>query len=88
MATEQSTFDSNNLDYAQLEALIDAPKTKKGSQFLNTTDKAVIALVPKHLRLSLDDGNVVDYPAGTQDMPRSHAEHWFSIGQGVTIHGE
>jgi len=48
-------------------------------------DDLVTAVVPKAFRLTCDDGKVVEYQVGIQDMPTSHAKHWWSQAQGVTI---
>jgi hypothetical protein len=48
----------------------------------------VTAVVPKAFTLTLDDHSVARYETGTQDMPRAHAEHWYSKAQGVEIYGE
>lgn len=50
-----------------------------------TEEEVVIVLTPKRYHLTLDDGTVVEYQAGTPSMPRSHAEHFYSIANGVTI---
>lgn len=51
-------------------------------------DDIVTALVPKRFKLTLDNHHTIDVHPGTQDMPRAHAEHWFSKNMGVTIYGE
>lgn len=44
-----------------------------------------ICVVTKKFKLRLDDHTTVEYQPGTQRMPRSHAEHWFSVAHGVTV---
>jgi hypothetical protein len=46
----------------------------------------VTAVVPSEF--SLTDGHHVQvkYMAGTQEMPRKHAEHWYAVANGVTIY--
>lgn len=51
-------------------------------------DDMVTAVVPKAFKLTLDDHKHVEYEAGTQDMPRAHAEHWFAVAMGVEIYGD
>lgn len=69
---------------------LDAPKSNppadedEGTE--GTTEELVTAIVPKSFKLTLDDHTQVQYHAGTQDMPRSHAEHWFSGAMGVEIY--
>lgn len=45
----------------------------------------VIVSVPKAFELTRDGHVSKKYAAGTQEMPRLDAEHWFSKAQGVTI---
>lgn len=41
--------------------------------------------VPKAFKLT-DDGHIMhNYSVGRQKMPKSHAEHFYSIANGVTI---
>lgn len=41
--------------------------------------------VPKAFRLTLDAGHMIDVHAGTREMPREHAEHFYAVANGVTI---
>lgn len=43
----------------------------------------VSVTVPQRFNLTLDHGVVVEYAAGIQDMPKSHAEHWYAKANGV-----
>lgn len=45
----------------------------------------VTVVIPKSFNLTLDDRTVVAYKAGTQNIPREHAEHWYAKANGVTI---
>jgi hypothetical protein len=45
----------------------------------------VVVVVPKQYILNLDHHKSVTYQAGTQRMERSHADHWWSKANGVTI---
>lgn len=46
----------------------------------------VTAVVPKAFKLTDDRYRMFEYDAGVIDMPRSHAEHKYSIANGVSIH--
>lgn len=46
----------------------------------------VLVTIPKHFTLTDDQHRTFPYAAGHGKMPRSHALHWYSIKQGVTIH--
>lgn len=45
----------------------------------------VIAVVPKQFTLNLDHHKQFTYKPGTQRMERDHANHWWSVANGVTI---
>jgi len=49
-------------------------------------DDIVTAVVPKNFNLTDNQHRLFEYEAGVIDMPRSHAEHWFAVAQGVSIH--
>ncbi len=51
-------------------------------------DDFVTVLIPKDFKFTTDDGKMVEYKAGIDEMPRSHAGHWFSKAQGVEIRDE
>ncbi len=46
----------------------------------------VTAIVPKAFMLTLDDHTEVHIAAGTQELPHSHATHWFARAQGVKVY--
>ena len=48
-----------------------------------SSEEMVTVVIPKDFTLTLDDQTLHPYPAGVQEMPRSHASHWFSKAQGV-----
>lgn len=48
-------------------------------------EEMVTATVPKAFNLTLDAGHTIRINAGTQEMPRSHAEHWYALAHGVTV---
>lgn len=48
-------------------------------------DVMVSATVPKQFHLTDDEGTRHTYAAGIQDMPESHARHWYSAANGVEI---
>lgn len=51
-----------------------------------TADDSITVVVPKPFILNADDGKQHTYQAGTQEMPRSHAEHWWSVANGVAVY--
>jgi hypothetical protein len=46
----------------------------------------VTVTVPKAFKLRTTHDHVVDYAAGICEMPLEHAEHWYSVANGVTIY--
>ena len=48
-------------------------------------DGEVMVIVPKDYTLTDDAHQKFNYTTFTRHMPRSHAEHWFSVAQGVQI---
>lgn len=48
-------------------------------------DDLVKVTVPKAFRLTVDGHRTIEYPAGIQDMPASHADHWFTKAVGVNV---
>ena len=46
----------------------------------------VTVVVPKDYKLTLDNYHVLNIQHGVQEMEREHAEHWWSIKQGVEIY--
>lgn len=46
----------------------------------------VTVVVPKPYTLTLDDGNVRHFQAGTQEMGVDDAAHWFSRSMGVKVY--
>ena len=50
------------------------------------SEDTVTVVVPKAFTLTLDSGKPIPYNVGTQEMPLSHATHWWSRAQGVTIY--
>lgn len=49
-------------------------------------EETVTVVNPKQFTLTMDHGNEVVVPAGTQELPRSYAEHWFAKAQGLVIY--
>jgi hypothetical protein len=43
----------------------------------------VSVIVPKAFNYTADDHSLISYEAGIYDMPRAHAEHWYSKAMGV-----
>lgn len=48
-------------------------------------EEMVSATVPRGFNLTLDDGSVKRYEPGVQDMPKSHAKHWYAKAHDVEI---
>lgn len=46
----------------------------------------VTVTVPKAFKLRTTHDHVYDYAAGICEMPLEHAEHWYSVANGVTIY--
>lgn len=49
-------------------------------------EEEVTVVVPRPYTLTTGPGTAVSYEAGTQEMPKSHAEHWYSRAHGVEIY--
>lgn len=53
----------------------------------NTPDsETVTAIIPKDITLTRDDGAVVKYATGVQEIPASDAGHWFMRAHGVKVY--
>ena len=52
----------------------------------NTIEGKVTVTSPKAFKLRVDNHVTVDYKAGVQEMPVSHAEHWYSKANGVVVY--
>lgn len=61
-----------------------APEVSRPRVQLKKKEEMVRVTVPKAFRLNADSGEVA-YAAGTEEMPLSHAEHWYSEANGVVI---
>jgi hypothetical protein len=48
-------------------------------------ESTVTAIIPHKFILNIDHHQQVQYVAGTQLMPRAHAEHKWSVANGVQI---
>lgn len=75
-------------DSAESQAIKNAAFNSTTEQTEVEDEDMVTAIVPTSFQLTLDDHAHVKYEAGTQDMPRAHAEHWFAVAMGVEIYGE
>jgi hypothetical protein len=75
-------------DTGESQAIKDAAFNSTQEQTEFDDDDMVTAIIPKSFQLTLDNHAHVSYEAGTQDMPREHAEHWFAVAMGVEIYGE
>ena len=49
-------------------------------------EEMVTAVVPRTYHLNLNHSHRVTYQAGTQEMPKSHAEHPWSKAHGVEVY--
>lgn len=69
--------------------LVDAtdPQKQRLQKDAEAPDDEVVTVVnPKQFTLTVGHGNEVVIPAGTQELPRSYAEHWFSKAQGLVVY--
>ena len=46
----------------------------------------ITVTVPVKFHLTLDTHDVVQYQPGVQEMPRTHAEHWYAKANGVVVY--
>jgi hypothetical protein len=49
-------------------------------------EKFVTAISPRAFTLTLDDHTKVEVQAGTQELPESIANHWYSKAHGVSVY--
>lgn len=70
--SDDASQDSNQID-------AEAAKPAEG-------EVLVTATVPKAFKLRIDNHVIVDYKPGVQEMPLSHAEHWYSKANGVQVY--
>ena len=75
-------------DSGESQSIKDAAFNSTQEQTEFDDDDMVTAIIPTAFQLTLDNHHHVKYEAGTQDMPRAHAEHWFAVAMGVEIYGE
>lgn len=59
-----------------------APRRRK----VDADDPMVTVTVPRPYRLQAEPGVISSYTAGVQEMPKSHAEHQYSVDNGVAIY--
>lgn len=78
--TEPLAIDPN-VDTATSETA-NAPEAAVEGEVLDL----VIVTVPKAYKLCLDGFHMREFKAGIQQMERSHAEHWYSVANGVAIY--
>lgn len=52
---------------------------------VDADDEIIMANVKQAFNFTDDNHKTTRYEAGAQKMPRSHAEHWYSQANGVTI---
>jgi len=73
-------------DQAAAEALAakQAQAKKDQTDPVNKGPKTTVTVtVPKGFKLRTSHDEVIDYKAGIQEMPPEHADHWYSIANGV-----
>jgi len=68
------------------EAAPEAPVVEEAVAPVADDGVYVTVTVPKAFRLAVEPNKVVDYPAGICEMLIEHAEHWYSVANGVTIY--
>lgn len=51
-------------------------------------EDTVTVTVPKPFKLTVNHSSIVQYNAGIQEMPISHANHWYSAANGVMIYSK
>jgi hypothetical protein len=64
------------------------PGDGEGTTEVEASSEMVTVAIPKQFNLTQDDGTTVVYKVGVADMPRDHAEHWYAVAHGVTIHAD
>jgi len=79
---------AGNDESAESQSIKDAAFNSTQEQTEFDDEDMVTAIIPTAFQLTLDNHAHVKYEAGTQDMPREHAEHWFAVAMGVEIYGE
>lgn len=65
-------------------ALVDVKVQEEASA--TAQEEWVTAIVPTRFTLTLDSHKPVEYEAGVQEMPLSHASHWFARARGVKVY--
>ena len=63
-----------------------APVVEEGAQKILPAANTVTVTVPKAYKLRVDDHTEILVKAGVQEMPLAHAEHWYSVANGVTVY--
>ena len=61
-----------------------APEVEEAVEVIS--EDMVTVTVPKQFNLCVDIGNIVTYKPGVQQMPVSHAKHWYSEANGVAVY--
>lgn len=60
----------------------DDPKPRRRKEEL------VSVTIPRAFRLAHDDGTHTQYEPGVQDIPKSHADHWYTKAHGVELNDD
>lgn len=70
------------IESKQEDESLNASEPAKAEQ---VQDGSVAVNVPKAFKLTLNNFTTVSFQAGPQRMKREHAEHWYSVKNGVVI---
>lgn len=88
LATAPAAKANTGDDTGESQSIKDAAFNSTQEQTEFDDEDMVTAIIPTAFQLTLDNHAHAKYEAGTQDMPREHAEHWFAVAMGVEIYGE
>lgn len=61
-------------------------QTPQADQPVEELEERQTVLIPADFTLTLDNGTIVKYSAGIDEMPVSHINHWFTKNMGVEIY--
>ena len=76
---EQATDSSDTIEVAPV-------LHKVRARLQEDTVDMVVAVIPQEFKLMDVGHQPTEYKAGTRNIPRAHAEHWYAIANGVKIH--
>ena len=61
-------------------------ETNQKDTQVSSGGKTITVIVPKQFNLTVKPGETFTYYPGVQEMPKAHAEHWYSKHNGVQIY--